>query len=251
MAIHKAKDLLIKLHNIINFSKDKSDELSKDFVLDHTDPRIAIFNMVYNHSEKIARVIEVYIQQQDVEIVRTKNEFEKERRLYNTEVWLNQTRYLFSVTFSIIEYNLKNLINNPQNPLYDCLDRKKRLIDLFNIPYDLLRGNDKEKFSEFVKLLKETPKFDSFSKIIEKSNSMGLIGPKNKKGWNFVIKLRNIGVHNNFIADELLEINYREINYKLLKKERVRGQLDYLIMMTMLLLELTYDWILNYNKKNL
>lgn len=160
------------------------------------------------------------------------------------------TKNLFISTVSLIEFNIRNIIDSTQNHiLSDYINRSRRAFDEFDDIYKIMGKETQKQLSKVRKKLKDLPPCDSISKILQKSKSVGLITEKELEEWNFIVTVRNITVHNNCIGSKDLnaEINNRKFHIK--ENDMMHDNLDCYLYLTNHIINLFYNWAKNNYKK--
>ncbi len=202
------------------------------------------FNSVYNHAVLSLESLDNYynLWGQKPPQYMTNHDIQQIRK-ENQERCMEITKSLFISTVSLIEFNIRNIIDSEEkHVLSDYINRSKKAYDEFELVYQCLDPQEKEKFKGVRKILKDLPPCDSISKIIQKSKSNGFITEVELKEWEFILTLRNITVHNNSISSKDLSIEINNRVFKMEKDVMMSDKLDVYLYLTNHIIKLFYNW---------
>lgn len=210
----------------------------------HNNYTSLCFNSIYNHVVLCLESLDNYYSLWTHKAPQYMTEHDRQQIIKeNKERCIEVTKSLFISTVSLIEFNIRNIIDNTEKHiLSDYINRSKKAYDEFEVIYQGLDLQEKQKFKSIRKILKDLPPCDSISKIIQKSKSNGFITADELKEWEFILTLRNITVHNNCISskDSCIEINNRL--FKMEKNEMMNDKLDVYLYLTDHVIKLFYNW---------
>ena len=207
------------------------------------DPRVACFNMIFNKATLTFELLKNY--HSIWKLHRTYPDKEEINRIReeNAQRCNMATKALFVDVISSIEFNTKNTIYlYPNHPLTECVDRREKLIEHFDPIYSELDKEAQDKLRKFRKKLKDVPPFDSFWRIIEKSQSISLIDKQEANIWKFIIEVRNCTIHNNAIASRDCQVNIDGCEFQLEEGQMTKGKLDFYTFLSRKLVDCFFDW---------
>jgi hypothetical protein len=229
-------DEIYKMVQDIRSMCDKySDEFANQFGED--DPRTRCFAAIFNSSTMTTEVISYYRVIWSKKRHGLSEERIEQERLDNSHRCVEITKQLYISVMSALEFYIRSAIAmNEEHILRDCIDRKEKLVEYFDDIYDDLPEGCKTSLRPFRKLLIDTPPFDSFRRIIDKSESRGLLKEDMADFWRFAIEVRNSTVHNDMIAWKTIEINVDGRNFKMQEKQHVYDKIDYYLYLLINLL---------------
>lgn len=214
---------------------------------EHKNKRVSgCFNGIYNKSVLTYELLTYYYEKWSVSCGKSAEQISAIRQ-ENAERCIDITKSLFVGSFSLIEYNMREIIDNtPNHILGDYINRSKRAYDEFEKLYVNLDGKMKLYFKDFRKILKELPPSDSIGKVVSKSKDKGFIDNTDYQQWLYFIEIRNILVHNNGIAVRNMECRLSGTAYVMVEKEMLEGNLDYFFCLTKGIMLLFEKWA-NHN----
>lgn len=235
------KSLLILNKRIMDDLRRYSDEFDKIKPNNYTS---LCFNSIHNHTVLCLESLDHYYNLWGEKPPQYMTEHDIQQTIKeNQERCIEVTKSLFISTVSLIEFNIRNIIDSTEKHiLSDYINRSKKAYDEFERIYKCLDSQEKQKFKSIRKILKDLPPCDSISKIIQKSKSNGFITEAELKEWDFILTLRNITVHNNCISSKDLSIEINNRLFKMEKNEMMSGKLDVYLYLTDHIIKLFYNW---------
>lgn len=162
----------------------------------------------------------------------------------NAERCMEVTKWLYIGAVSSIEFHIRGIISTQkEHDLAEHVNRREKMVELFDITYQELDVVNQEKLRLFRKTLKDLPPFDSFSRILNASEKLGLLSARDAEIWKFAVEMRNCTVHNNAIGsrDTALQLGDQIIEIKVGKM--TRAKLDIYTKLTSAIVHSTFDWV--------
>lgn len=245
------------MESLMTLNKIIMDDLIRySYEFDKTKPKnytSLCFNSIYNHAvlsfESLDNYYNLWGHRAPTHMTESKRQ---EIIKDNTERCIEVTKSLFISSVSLIEFNIRNIIDNTENHILSSyINRSRKAYDEFEAVYKLLDEQEKQKFKSVRKTLKDLPPCDSISKIIQKSMSNGFITEEELKEWEFLLTLRNITVHNNCISARDLSIEIDNRLFKMEKGKMMNDKLDGYMYLTNRIIKLFYNWSKQNYKLNI
>ena len=178
-----------------------------------SDFRRACFAMIFNSTTLTLELLSYYYEKWKGPFVETREEIRRKKE-ENAQRCIAITKMQFISSISSIEYCVKETINlNPKHSLAKWSRKQKRIY---------------------------------LSSIMKKSKRIGLINNKQHGFWECILKVRNVIVHNNGIADFDKTYQIDGITVSFVKGKMLKGKLDFFVKLTDKAVDLFHSWIMKF-----
>ena len=168
------------------------------------------FGMIFNHATLTLELLDHYYRiWRKPTIITTRDIEDLERsKKENAERCILITKWLFIDSISSIEFSMKESIKLCPNTLFKKKGKRVYL-----------------------------------SSIVKKSKSIHLMGNDSIKAWNLILRVRNLVVHNNAIADQNGQYQIKDITISLIEGKMMKGKLDFFVKLTDMAVDEYYSWL--------
>lgn len=171
------------------------------------------FNQIFNTATIVAEVLDYYYYIWSKEYKMPPLMIE-ELREDNAEKILEITKWAFIQSMSVIEFNMKRLLRELNNPLLKPKPGEKPALKNIRL-----------------------------SQIIEESRKTKLISETYYPTWDCAIKVRNALVHNNAIADRVMSYEVGGQRIEFIEGKTLKGNMSIFMSLIHSVTDAHFDWI--------
>ena len=178
-----------------------------------SDLRSGCFAMLFNSTTLTLELLSYYYGIWKRTYTMTKEQIERSKE-ENAQRCMEITKMQFILAISNIEYCMKEVLDMyPRHSLAKWCCKQKRIY---------------------------------LSGIINESKKIRLIDDKEHRFWDCILKVRNVVVHNNAIADFSKTYQINGLTISFVKGKMLKGKLDFFIKLTDKAIDLYRSWVMNF-----